>query len=377
VEIAAGGQYWTASADGSLAFYTKEGRFYQFDTNTETTTDLTPGGVVGTVEGLMGISEDGSYVYVVASGVLADGGVENHPNLYVLHDGETRYVTTLAPGSLVEGPPGGGNGIYFTGDSQDWSSVPGLRTAEVSPNGKYVLFQSANNLTSDKHAGATELYRYGAEEDQLVCASCHPSGAPPTRGGVGFPTGVGGNGLYQQRYLSNNGQVFFDSDEALVPQDTNAPTVDVYEYEEGHLYLISPGTGGPSNFADASENGENVFFTTRDQLVPQDKDQNIDMYDARVGGGFPPPSGAECTGTGCQGVPPAPPIFATPSSVTFNGTGNFPPPPPTVVKPKVKTVKCAKGKTRNKKGQCIKKKKKKAKKANKVASKSSNNRRTK
>jgi hypothetical protein len=26
-------------------------------------------------------------------------------------------------------------------------------------------------------------------------------------------------------------------------------------------------------------------------------------------------------------VPPAPPVFATPSSVTFNGVGNFPAPP--------------------------------------------------
>ena len=30
-----------------------------------------------------------------------------------------------------------------------------------------------------------------------------------------------------------------------------------------------------------------------------------------------------CTGTGCQGIPGAPPIFATPSSVTFEGVGNF------------------------------------------------------
>jgi hypothetical protein len=48
----------------------------------------------------------------------------------------------------------------------------------------------------------------------------------------------------------------------------------------------------------------------------------VKLYDARVGGGFPESSLA-CTGTGCQGVPPGPPIFATPSSVTFSGVGNF------------------------------------------------------
>ena len=36
--------------------------------------------------------------------------------------------------------------------------------------------------------------------------------------------------LYQPRYLSDNGRVFFDSSDALVPQDTNG-LEDVYEYE--------------------------------------------------------------------------------------------------------------------------------------------------
>ena len=69
-----------------------------------------------------------------------------------------------------------------------------------------------------------------------------------------------------------------------------------------------------------------------------------------------------CTGTGCQGVPPAPPIFATPSSVTFNGVGNFEPSQKTTVKPKAKLKHCKKGLTR-KHGRCVKKKAKKAQKA--------------
>ncbi len=392
VQIAAGGEFWTASADGSVVFYTKGGDLYEYELETETkpatTNDLTPG---GEVQGVMGASEDGSYVYFAAGGVLGDGAAKGavpqtceHPkeqpdgrpirgtgtpcNLYVSHGGETRYIATLSPEDNTF-PSNSGD---LRGVVGDWVPQSALRTARVSPNGLYVAFLSKNNITGYNSHGVYELYRYGVQEDRLVCASCQPSGAPPTAGGAIASTEYGAfatpaiNGIYGQRYLSNTGQVFFDSNEALVPQDTNG-TTDVYEYEHGHVYLSSPGTGGPSNFADASENGENVFFTTRDQLVPQDKDENVDMYDARVGGGFPPPAQAACTGTGCQGVPPAPPIFATPSSVTFNGVGNFPPPPPTVVKPKPKTVKCPKGKKRNKHGKCLKQKKSKKSAAKKSA----------
>ena len=78
--------------------------------------------------------------------------------------------------------------------------------------------------------------------------------------------------------------------------------------------------------------------STRAQLAGQDQNDNFNLFDARVGG-VPPLSAPACSGTGCQGVPPAPPIFATPSSVTFNGVGNFPPPSPAVnSKPKTKPL---------------------------------------
>jgi hypothetical protein len=71
------------------------------------------------------------------------------------------------------------------------------------------------------------------------------------------------------------------------------------------------------------------------------------LYDARVGGGFPETTTA-CTGTGCQGVPPGSPVFATPSSVTFNGAGNFAQPPPPA-----KAAGCKRGFVK-KHGKCVK-----------------------
>jgi hypothetical protein len=91
------------------------------------------------------------------------------------------------------------------------------------------------------------------------------------------------------------------------------------------LFLLSGGTStGYSAFLDADETGSNVFFATRAQLTAQGHGETYAVYDARVGAPAPPASTA-CTGTGCQGVPGAPPSFATPASVTFAGIGDFPP----------------------------------------------------
>ena len=49
--------------------------------------------------------------------------------------------------------------------------------------------------------------------------------------------------------------------------------------------------------------GRNIFFITSQGLVPQDTDGADDVYDARLGGGFPlPPAPVQpCAGDACQG----------------------------------------------------------------------------
>ena len=108
------------------------------------------------------------------------------------------------------------------------------------------------------------------------------------------------------------------------------------------MSLISSGTSGQqSGFLDASENGNDVFFLTSEQLVAADKDNAYDVYDAHVCGaeGIPcttsPTETPECKeAESCRGsAEPQPSIFGPPASATFSGPGNLTPEPPAKPKP--------------------------------------------
>jgi hypothetical protein len=133
--------------------------------------------------------------------------------------------------------------------------------------------------------------------------------------------------------------VFFETPDPLVPQDTNG-LKDVYEWEDGTIYLISSGQGtNGSVFAGASSNGDDVFVMTTDHLAPQDIESATEIYDARVDGGFPyRPFTSGCDSGQCQGPQTPAPSFGAPASATFVGLGNpvATVTPATVVKSKAK-----------------------------------------
>ena len=391
-EAGGGGLYWTASSDGSKVFFTdcrkltgdstavlgEEGcgrvdgepgltgnDLYEYDVSSGHLTDLTVDGKASdplgaNVQSVVGSSENGEYVYFGAYGDLAEGAISGQLNLYLWHDGVTTFVA--AAGGVLSNFP----------------SWLGDRSAEVTPDGHSLVFVSGESLTGYPNGNAAEVYVYDADSNQLACASCDPSGEPPS---VAESNGLllaaaslpdSASSTYSPRVISEDGsRVFFDSREPLVSGDTNGK-VDVYEWErdgagecqrqQGCIYLLSGGTNSTDSFLlDASANGDDVFIITRAQLVPQDKNENYNLYDVRVGAAQPPVA-SECSGTGCQGVPAAPPTFATPPSVTFSGVGNFTPVPQATVKAKKKT-KAKKKRTKAKK-KTKKKKKSKASKSN-------------
>jgi hypothetical protein len=293
-------------------------------------------------QGVPGTSEDGEYLYFVADGILASGAVGGQPNLYLSHGGVTTFIATLSPEADHSEPSD-------NGEVGDWRPGLGRRTADVTPDGHSIVFVSNNSLTGYPNERMWEVYVYDAESGKLSCVSCDPNGEPPpirTEEAAGYLP-FSENLTYQPRVISEDGsRVFFDSPEPLVAHDTNG-LADVYEWERqgsngceqsgGCVYLLSGGTSTDNSFLlDASANGSDVFMITRAQLVASDLDENYKLYDARVDGlrALTPPA---CSGTGCQGVPGAQPIFATPASVTYEGVGNFAAPgSEATVKPKPK-----------------------------------------
>jgi DNA-binding beta-propeller fold protein YncE len=422
-----------ASADGSTVFYTEAGTLYECAISEVagelkcTTTEIAPD-----VPGLIpGSSVDGSYLYFVSEsaeigGKSMPGAVAGQPNLYVRHAGATSLIAVLSPS-----------------DSPDWDTegVLDKLTARVSPNGRYLAFMSQNELTGYDNRDASsgkpdeEVYLYDAGSGShpagsLTCASCDPTGARPVGseyhnaevvggervwpGGTtwlaadvpGYTPVDSGTGIYQPRYLSNSGRLFFDARDPLVSKAVGG-SWDVYEYEPegvpqgehactpsstsgsdvfepertvqvegrtvesgaGCVALLSSGESGQeSAFLDASESGGegphgeqlqegggDVFFMTTAKLSKADTDNAYDVYDAHectteskcTAPAAGPP--LECaTEASCKPSPePQPGIYGPPASATFSGPGNVAPevaPPPKKITKK--PAKCPKGKVR-------------------------------
>jgi hypothetical protein len=289
---------------------------YEYDTEDHELADLSVGAAPADsdgaqVLGLVGINDDGSAVYFVATGNLAAGAVSGQPNLYLARGGQLELVATLefADSSL------------WTGSTS--SGTPPSRF--VAPEGGEIAFPSTARLSGFANGGHTEIYLFDPGTKQLHCVSCAPDGTAPT-GDAGF--GRRGENFSTQatgRAISGDGsRVFFQTPDPLLTRDGNNLT-DVYVYENGAVDLISTGQSEyPSEFFGASESGDDVFFTTREQLA-NDTDQNVDLYDARVDGGF---AGqvegvqAPCVAEACRGSLTPPAATLTPASAALTGPQN-------------------------------------------------------
>jgi DNA-binding beta-propeller fold protein YncE len=351
-------------------------------------TDLSAGDISGLgpeVQGVMAISPDGSHVYFIARGVLTGENAEhNKPsegadNLYAYErdsehpQGRVAFIATL---------PGASDETLF-----EWRES--LQTANVTPEGRFMVFESHGALTPDATGdGGEQVYRYDAQDEQLLRVSIGQHGwndngntgsgnARIAEAALGFDGGVGP--VRADQSMSNDGRfVFFESPVGLTPGALNDVPVNggaylaenIYEWEapgtevdgklacgepSGCVYLISDGhdttegggvkglpTGSSVELIGADGTGENVFFTTADRLVGQDTDTESDYYDARVNGGFPAPVETSCqvenNGEKCREEPSQPSIFSPMGSATFPGEATLAvkitPPGPGKPKPK-------------------------------------------
>ena len=287
--------------------------------------------------------------------------------------------------------------------------------SDAFPHPRYIFFTGVvggmpggGQVLQTPHAStegqSTQVYRYDREQAVVQCVSCASPFDPEPRESAFFTaqgaegTNWTGQGMPRSTTASANGNyVFFDTAAALVPSDVdgeitpeinnegfrgvnNSPNFsvssDVYEWRrdglngcahlQGCLALITTGGGGFMNvLIGSADEGRDVFFATKESLLPSDDDSAEDIYDARIDGGFAEPARpVECEGDACAS-PFAPPGEVTPSSSTFQGPGNA---APAVAAPAVKKKAVAKKKPKKKAHKKQGKKPgKKAKKAKKSA----------
>jgi len=312
-----------ASADGKRIFFTScekltddasgECEFgaqylYEYDADSGhlalVSADLEPAdGAGGSVTGTLGVSKDGSVVYFAAMGRLtADTPSEgDRPFLYGWDGDTVRFVAHLSGsdesnGALI--------GISYQAGLQ----------GRVTSDGRHALFVSAGSQPGIDNHGLPQIYLYDAGSGILRCLSCGGEGGSQalytTLAQVAPGVPAGKNEYRNRALLADGSKAFFSTPAALVPADHNG-MFDAYEWDSATetLSLISGGRAAVNSyFVEASADGNEVFFTTRERLLNRDQDNSVDLYVASSGGGFMEPSmeGTRCRGERCQGESAAP-----------------------------------------------------------------------
>jgi hypothetical protein len=379
-----------ASADGSKVFFMTEQKLlstapklslYEYDFNGGAGHRLVLLSEVekeaGKVQGVMAISADGSHVYFVD--VLGE-----KTNLYgydTVKEKEKLKLIATAPGNS---PIPWGFEPTNTNSSKPsvvgpFQNAGGKRPAQVTPDGRDLVFSSSAPLAGHepeqpgaKLLSAPAVYRYDFPTGELTWVSHGAEGFKPPAGehpaliasrpprqfnqvgpnadiedwgraisGCPQPASAeAGEGCPEGSY--DGEYIIFTTATRLQANALNGVS-DLYEWhcpgnvdcaENGTVSLISDGLDptGVKNKEDStttamSATGSDIFFSTLTRLVGQDTDSLRDVYDARVGGGFPAPSEPPaCSPEACQGKPENPPSFKLSASASTPPGGNLTPP---------------------------------------------------
>jgi hypothetical protein len=381
-----------ASQDGSKVFFTTEQELlpgatgknlyeYDFDAPPGKHVILvSPGTVPGEqVNGVARVSDDGSHVYFVAGARLSKGarGGKNGPCIAELGSAERTDEAEaekeeernepVVHSSRCRPTPGEDNLYVFerdaahpagqvsfvatllSRDASDWSATD-ERQVQTTPEGRFLVFRSAADLTAGDTSSEPQLFEYDALTGELVRVSRgsdnyepqgteHANKHPAETSIQGFKAITGPAKVDTGLMVSADGAtVLFGDVGALAKEAAGAaPSVEAaYEYRssvgsggaisDGDVYLISDGSGlegkGIKGVKGLDSSGEDLFFVTAASLVASDTDEQFDTYDARRDGGFaavdPPP---ECMAEACGGSLYLQPAFAAPGSTGVSDGG--------------------------------------------------------
>jgi hypothetical protein len=355
------------------------------------------------VQGVVALSRDGSHVYFVARGVLSGEGptvegtqslpVKGADNLYS-YELDSRYPQgrVMFIGDLCSGPEQSGK---ETGDARCPSDLESEKTSTTTPRNDTVLVSNvppaqtagadggilvfstyARLITSGPEVdadNAQDVYRFDTVTGVMQRVSVGENGFNANGNsddveqiGIGlsgeFANMYNGDArvqapiikttqdeerkLVRQAADENGSRIVFTTADPLSPAASNGQP-NIYEWHDGSVSLISTGSSIEADeLAVITPSGRDVFFVSSQGLVPQDMDGEPDVYDARIGGGFPQPPvpPAPCSGDACQGPLTNPAPLLVPGSVSQTAGENLSPPPKKSVKAKVKATRGKKAK---------------------------------
>jgi Tol biopolymer transport system component len=338
------------TANGTLALFVTTERFaaadedsavdiYARNLNTATTTLISAGGESCAPAGcgneafpstMRGASPDGSKVFFATLEQLTSDDTDNDIDIYqrnmpggptvrisqgtcggcgnansfpavfagTSNDGNTVYFESSE--GLVAGDSDGSNDVYRRASGTTTLVSGGTESAPanlkaVSSNGSLVLFDTAEGLTGADTNGANDIYGW--------------SGGAPTLVTSGTCTQGSGCGVNFAAATSDASKLFFTTTEQLAAGDTDA-SADIYRVTTGGggtPVLVSAGGNGAQSaiFNGMSADGEKVYYTTSEKMVPQDEDTRRDLYLRDIGGAatiFSSPAGVCPGGADCNVV---------------------------------------------------------------------------
>ena len=328
-DVANGAFFAGASSDGTKVFFTTAEQLVSGDTDSVddlyersggTTAHVSQGvtnGNGGNDVFFAGASSDGSKVFFYSSEQLVSGDTDSSFDVYERSGGTTTQVSEgviNGDGAFnvfgIAGASSDGSKVFFetneqlvSGDSDTSRDVyerSGGTTTQVSEgeingdgafnvydfagassDGSKVFFITSESLVSGDTDGLLDIYeRSGGTTTWVSQGAINGNGGFGVEfdDGFGHPTGA---------VSSDGSKVIFTTDEQLVSGDTDDDWADIYERSGGTTTWISQGDlagEGPSDFGAISSDGSRVFFSTADQLVSGDTDGGWDDVYQRLGG---------------------------------------------------------------------------------------------
>lgn len=203
------------------------------------------------------IDSGGKVAYFETKEQLVDADTDSSTDLYGrdLAGEETTLVSAGAAGCQ----PGCGNGAFE------------VSRRGISADGSFAYFTTAEALSGADGDSAFDIYARDFEEGVTALVSTGSCGGCGNGGAVPIFNGSSADGS----------RVFFSSEEKLVEADGDKAT-DVYarDLPAGPTILISGGDEDvTASFAAASADGSHVFLTSAEDLLEADEDGVNDVYE--------------------------------------------------------------------------------------------------